>query len=132
VAILGGMSSGGIVLASLSGYWSGEFSNSVVLAKMKLLTRGRFLWIRTIGSSIVGQGVDTAIFIAVAFAGMMPIPVLMGMMLAQYVWKVGYECLATPLTYALVGWIKRREDLDAFDEGANYNPFRLEETHEST
>jgi queuosine precursor transporter len=121
-----------LVLASMIAYLAGEFSNSFVLSKVKLLTRGRFLWIRTIGSSIVGQGVDTVIFIAVAFVGIMPLPILLGMMLAQYLWKVGYEVIATPLTYAAVRWIKRKENLDTFDDRANYNPFRLEETHEST
>lgn len=121
-----------LVLASMIAYLAGEFSNSFVLSRVKLLTRGRYLWLRTIGSSIVGQGVDTVIFIAVAFAGILPIALLTGMMLAQYLWKVGYEVVATPLTYALVGWIKRKENVDTFDDGANYNPFRLEETHEST
>jgi len=121
-----------LVAASMIAYLAGEFSNSFVLSKIKLLTRGRFLWIRTIGSTVVGQAVDTAVFISIAFIGLMPLPLLMAMMLAQYLWKVGYEVIATPLTYALVGWIKRKENLDAFDDGANYNPFRLEETHEST
>jgi hypothetical protein len=114
-----------IVFASMIAYLAGEFSNAFVLSKVKLLTRGRRLWVRTIGSTIVGQGVDTVLFIAIAFVGLVPSHMLVGMILAQYVWKVGYEVIATPLTYALVGWIKRREGIDVFDEKANYNPFRL-------
>ncbi|MBN1663801.1 MAG: queuosine precursor transporter [Deltaproteobacteria bacterium] len=121
-----------LVFASMIAYLAGEFSNSIVLSKVKLLTRGRFLWIRTIGSTAVGQAADTAVFISIAFIGLVPLPVLMGMMMAQYVWKVAYEVIATPLTYVLVGWIKGREGVDAFDYQANYNPFRLEETNETT
>lgn len=121
-----------LVFASMMAYLVGEFSNSFVLSKVKLATNGRFLWLRTIGSTVVGQAFDTAVFITIAFAGLMPIGVLAAMMVSQYVWKVSYEAIATPLTYALVAWIKRKESLDTFDRGANYNPFRLEASHEST
>ena len=117
-----------LVAASLVAYWAGEFSNSIVLSKMKILTRGRWLWFRTIGSTVVGEGLDTLLFITIAFAGMLPAVVLFEMMLAQYVWKVGYEIAVTPLTYQVVGWLKGREGLDTYDQGIDYNPFRLEVT----
>jgi uncharacterized integral membrane protein (TIGR00697 family) len=117
-----------LVAASLVAYWAGEFSNSIVLSKVKILTRGRWLWFRTIGSTLVGEGLDTLLFITIAFAGMLPAVVLFEMMLAQYVWKVSYEIAVTPLTYLLVGWLKKREDLDTYDQGIDYNPFRLEVT----
>ncbi|MGB5620686.1 MAG: queuosine precursor transporter [Desulfobacterales bacterium] len=117
-----------LVAASLVAYWAGEFSNSIVLSKVKILTRGRWLWFRTIGSTVVGEGLDTLLFITIAFAGVLPAVVLFEMMLAQYVWKVGYEIAVTPLTYLLVRWLKRREGLDTYDQGIGYNPFRLEVT----
>jgi uncharacterized integral membrane protein (TIGR00697 family) len=117
-----------LVVASLVAYWAGEFSNSIVLSKVKILTRGRWLWFRTIGSTIVGEGLDTLLFITIAFAGMLPAAFLFQMMLAQYFWKVGYEIAVTPLTYLLVRWLKRREGLDTYDQGIDYNPFRLEVT----
>jgi uncharacterized integral membrane protein (TIGR00697 family) len=114
-----------IVLASLAAYWVGEFANSIVLSLLKKATRGRWLWTRTIASTVVGQGLDTIIFIALGFAGLVPGPVLAQMMLAQYLFKVTYEVLLTPLTYLVVGAVKRREGIDAFDTGVAYNPFRL-------
>lgn len=115
-----------LVAASLTAYWLGEFSNSTVLSLMKKLTGGRWLWTRTIGSTLVGQGVDTLIFITAAFYGLVPSGVLVQMILAQYAWKVAYETAATPLTYLVVGWLKRVEHEDTFDWGVRYNPFRLE------
>jgi hypothetical protein len=115
-----------LVAASLAAYWAGEFSNSTVLSVMKKLTGGRWLWTRTIGSTVVGQGVDTLIFIAAGFFGLVPGAVLVQMIVAQYAWKVSYETVATPLTYLVVGWLKRVEQLDTFDWGVRYNPFRLE------
>jgi len=115
-----------IVIASLVAYFAGEFSNSVILSRMKLLTGGRWLWTRTIGSTIVGEGIDTVLFIGIAFAGVVPAAVMLTMMMAQYLWKVGYEVAATPLTYALVRWVKSKEGLDQFDYGVKYNPFSLE------
>jgi queuosine precursor transporter len=120
-----------LVMASLIAYFGGEFANAFVLSKVKVLTKGRWLWIRTIGSTAVGEGLDTLVFIVLAFIGAVPVAVLIEMVVAQYLWKVGYEVVATPLTYLVVGWIKRREAIDTFDYRANYNPFRLEETHES-
>jgi hypothetical protein len=115
-----------LVAASLLAYWAGEFSNSAVLSLMKKLTGGRWLWTRTIGSTVIGQGVDTLIFITGSFYGLVPGGVLVQMIVAQYVWKVAYETAATPLTYLIVGWLKRVEQVDTFDWGVRYNPFRLE------
>ena len=112
-----------IVAASLVAYWAGEFANSITLSALKKLTKGRFLWTRTIGSTVVGQGLDTALFIAIGFTGLVPTPVLFQMMLAQYLFKVAYEAILTPLTYLIVGRIKRAEGVDAFDRGVAYNPF---------
>jgi hypothetical protein len=115
-----------LVAASLAAYWAGEFSNSAILSVMKKLTGGRWLWTRTIGSTVVGQGIDTLIFVTAAFYGLVPGGVLIQMVVAQYVWKVAYEGAATPLTYLIVGWLKRVERVDTFDWGVRYNPFRLE------
>ena len=125
--ILGGMTSGGIVLASLLGYWLGEFSNSYVLAKMKLLTRGKWLWTRTIGSTLVGEGVDTVVFVSVAtLFGVFP-PVLMAsLILTNYIFKVGIEAIMTPVTYAVVNFLKEKEQEDYYDWDTDFNPFRLE------
>ena len=124
-AILGGMSSGGIVLASLAGYWSGEFSNSFVLAKMKILTRGRWLWTRTIGSTIVGEFVDTAVFISIAsLFGVFPWGLFVTLVLTNYLFKCGIEALMTPVTYKVVNVLKSVEREDYYDRGTNLNPFK--------
>jgi uncharacterized integral membrane protein (TIGR00697 family) len=112
--------------SSMLAYFAGEFANSAVLSKMKLLTGGRWLWTRTIGSTAVGEGIDTLIFITGTFLGSVPASVLGQMIAAQYAWKVLYETAATPLTYAVVGWLKRVEGVDAFDHGVRYTPFSLE------
>jgi queuosine precursor transporter len=126
VKILGGISSGGIVVASLAGYWAGEFSNSYVLAKMKVLTRGRWLWSRTIGSTLVGEAVDTIVFMLIATAaGVFPWEVFVSLAVTNYVFKVGVEALMTPATYAVVNFLKRVEREDFFDVHTNFNPFRL-------
>lgn len=117
-----------LVIASLVAYFVGEFSNSLVLSKVKILTKGRWLWMRTIGSTAVGEGIDTLLFITIAFMGIIPSNVLITMIFAQYIWKVSYEVVATPLTYKLVGWVKHQEELDTYDYQANYNPFSFEET----
>lgn len=114
-----------IVLASLIAYWAGAFSNAFVLARMKVMTQGRWLWTRTIGSTIVGQAVDTLLFVMIAFAGTMSAGVLWDVIASNYVFKVGVEALFTPLTYALVGWLKRAEGADAYDAQTNFNPFRV-------
>lgn len=123
-AILGGMSSGGIVLASLAGYWSGSFSNSFVLAKMKIITRGRWLWTRTIGSTLVGELVDSAVFIAIAsLFGVFPWSLFATLTLTNYVFKCAVEALMTPLTYWVVGRLKRSEGEDFYDRQTNFSPF---------
>lgn len=125
-AILGGMSSGGIVLASLAAYWAGEFSNSFTLAKMKVLTNGRWLWMRTIGSTLVGQFVDTVMFVAVASAfGVFPWSLFLTLTLTNYLFKCGVEALMTPVTYGVVGFLKRVENEDYYDRGTNFNPFAV-------
>ena len=115
-----------VVAASLAAYFLGEFTNSVIMSKMKLLTRGKWLFTRTIGSTIVGEAIDTAVFITIAFAGTVAVPVLLSMMAAQYVFKVLYEIAATPLTYLAVGWVKKKEAVDTYDWDVEYNPFSLE------
>ncbi|MDI7276895.1 MAG: queuosine precursor transporter [Anaerolineae bacterium] len=114
-----------IVLGSLLGYATGSFSNSYVMAVMKLLTRGRWLWTRTIASTMVGEGVDTLVFVLVAFAGIYPWDTLWPVILSNYVFKTGFEALATPLTYAVTGFLKRAEGVDVYDYGTDFNPFRL-------
>lgn len=126
-SILGGMSSGGIALASLAAYWLGGFSNSFVLAKMKILTNGRWLWSRTIGSTLVGELVDTVVFVAAASAfGVFPWSLFFTLTVANYVFKVGMEALMTPVTYVVVSALKRSEHEDAYDRGTNFNPFVME------
>jgi len=123
-AILGGMSSGGIVLASLAAYWLGEFSNSFVLAKMKVLTNGRWLWTRTIGSTLVGELVDSAVFIAIAsLFGIFPWSLFVTLTFTNYLFKTATEAVLTPLTYAVVNLLKRVENEDYYDRETNFNPF---------
>ena len=126
VAILGGMSSGGIVLGSLAGYWSGEFSNSIILARLKILTNGKFLWLRTISSTIVGELVDSLIFVAIAsIFGVFPWSLYVSLVLTNYLFKTSIEVLMTPVTYLLVTFIKKAEDVDFYDYGTNFNPFHV-------
>lgn len=126
LAILGGMSSGGIVLASLAGYWSGEFSNSFTLAKMKVLTKGRWLWTRTIGSTLIGELVDTIVFITVAsLFGVFPWSLFLTLTLTNYLFKVCVEVLMTPVTYVAVSSLKMAEDEDYYDRDTNFNPFNI-------
>ncbi len=112
-------------IASLIAYWAGEFTNSYTLARLKLLTGGRFLWTRTIGSTISGQFVDTVVIILIAFWGVESPSRLVIMIASSYGIKVAYETLATPLTYLVVGWLKRAEGIDVFDRGTDFNPFAL-------
>lgn len=114
-----------ILLASFLAYLGGEFANSFVLAKLKIATGGRWLWLRTIGSTVVGQALDTVVFIGLAFGGTVPGGVLLGIMAGQWGAKVLYEAAATPLTYAAVGWLKAREGVDTFDRATDFNPIRL-------
>lgn len=123
-AILGGMSTGGIVLASLAGYWTGEFANSFTLAKMKVLTDGRWLWTRTIGSTLIGELVDTVMFVVVASAfGVFPWSLFLALTVTNYLFKCGVEALMTPATYGVVGFLKKAENEDYYDTETNFNPF---------
>jgi uncharacterized PurR-regulated membrane protein YhhQ (DUF165 family) len=115
-----------VVLASLLAFWAGEFVNSFVLAKMKLLTSGRYLWMRTIGSTICGEGVDSAVFYPCAFLGVWSTDLVIKVMISNYVLKVLWEVCATPITYQVVGFLKRAENEDFFDRGTNFTPFSLE------
>jgi len=112
-----------LLAASFSGYLVGEFVNSFILARMKVLTRGRWLWSRTIGSTVAGQGLDTAVFITLAFWGTPGFSLVLVM--SHWLAKVFIEALATPLTYAAVGYLKRRENLDTYDRGTDFNPFHV-------
>lgn len=114
-----------IVLASMVAFWAGEFANSFVLAKMKIWTQGRFLWMRTIGSTIVGQGLDSLIFYPLAFYGLAgwPPELLWQVVLSQWLIKTVWEAVLTPVTYLVVGWLKAREGVDVYDEGTDFSPF---------
>jgi queuosine precursor transporter len=112
-----------LVVASLIAYWCGEFANSLVMAKMKVATQGRHLWMRTIGSTAVGQLVDSVIVMVVAFGGMMPWPTIFNLIVSGYLFKVAYEALMTPVTYAVVNFLKRAEGVDTFDTSTDFNPF---------
>jgi hypothetical protein len=112
-----------IVFASIIAYWAGEISNSFVLAKIKVRMEGKMLWIRTISSTIVGQGVDTILFVLIGFWGIIPPNVLITAIWSGYLFKVLYEAMATPVTYAIVGWLKRAEGVDYYDRDTDFNPF---------
>ncbi len=125
LAILGGMASGGIAIASLAGYWTGEFTNSFILAKLKIVTGGRWLWMRTIGSTIAGELVDTLVFVLIAaFFGIFPWGIFLTLVVTNYLFKVGVEVLLTPLTYVVVRALKKAEGVDHFDRDTNFNPFQ--------
>lgn len=116
-----------ILAASLIAFWAGEFANSYTMARLKLVTNGRMLWTRTIGSTVVGQAVDTILVITLTFGGIYPLGILLNTMLTGYALKVGYEVIATPLTYLIVNWLKRAEQSDAFDRHESFNPFSFAE-----
>ena len=115
-----------IVFASIVAFWAGEFVNAFVLARMKLWTRGRHLWSRTIGSTVFGQGVDSLIFYPLAFWGAAgwTTDLVIQVLFTQWLLKTAWEVILTPVTYAVIGWLKRREGLDVFDEGTDFTPFR--------
>jgi uncharacterized integral membrane protein (TIGR00697 family) len=115
-----------LLLASFSAYLAGEFVNAFVMAKLKLVTQGRYLWTRTIGSTILGQGLDSLIFISIAFSGILPGSVLLSAILSQWGVKTAYETLATPLTYLVVNRLKRVEGVDVFDRDTRFTPLRFE------
>lgn len=112
-----------IVIASLLAYIAGEFSNSFILSRLKIKTKGKYLWLRTISSTLVGEGIDTAIFCVVAFYGVLPASLLISVIISNYIFKCGIEIVFTPVTYKVVGFLKRREGVDVYDHGVNYNPF---------
>ena len=114
-----------LVAASLIAFWAGEFVNAYVLARMKVLTGGRHLWMRTIGSTLAGQAVDTALVMIIAFGGSLSPSLIANLIGSGYAAKVAYEVLATPLTYAVVNALKRREGVDVFDRAGGFNPFRV-------
>jgi len=125
-AILGGMATGGIVLGSLSGYFIGEFSNSFILAKMKILTDGRWLWLRTISSTLVGELLDSIVFVFVATAlGVFPWELFTTLVVTNYIIKSSIEALMTPLTYLVTNRLKKSEGEDFYDRETNFNPFTV-------
>ena len=123
VAILG--QTPRIVLASLLAYFAGSFSNSYVLARMKVVTRGRWLWSRTILSTVVGEGIDSVLFVLIAFYGTQPAELLRAVIVSNYVFKVAVEALATPLTYTLTSRLKQIEREDYYDYDTNFSPFHV-------
>jgi queuosine precursor transporter len=114
-----------IVLASLIAYWCGNFTNSYILARMKLLTKGRCLWTRTIGSTLIGEALDTVLFVSIAFAGALPIGLLTAVAVSNYIFKCGVEIIFTPITYQVVRFLKTKEGEDCFDNQTNFNPFKV-------
>jgi len=125
-AILGGVSTLGILIASLTAYFAGEFSNSYVLARMKVATNGRWLWARTIGSTLIGQAIDTVLFISIAtLLGVFPPEAALSLIVANYIFKVGIEVLFTPGTYRIVNFLKRNEHEDYYDRDTDFNPFAV-------
>jgi hypothetical protein len=114
-----------IVLGSLVAYWAGSFANAAVLARLKVLTQGKWLWMRTISSTLVGEGVDTLLFVLIAFYGALPNDLLLTVILSNYVFKCGVEALATPVTYAVVNHLKRAEQEDYYDTRTSLNPFHV-------
>jgi uncharacterized integral membrane protein (TIGR00697 family) len=113
-----------LVVASLVAYWAGEFANSFVMARMKVLSGGRHLWMRTIGSTAVGQAVDTVLVMTIAFAGIWSVSDIIRVIISGYLGKVAYEAAATPLTYLAVNFLKRKEGIDVLDKDTDFNPFK--------
>jgi len=123
-AILGGMSSGGIAVASLSGYWIGEFSNSAILSRLKVAMKGRALWVRAIGSSLVGELLDSLVFVFVAsLTGVFGWDLFVSLVLTNYLFKISVEVIFFPITFLTVRKLKKAEGIDTYDVGVNFNPF---------
>ncbi len=114
-----------IVIASLIAYFAGEFSNSFIMAKMKIWQKGKNLWMRTIGSTIIGEGIDTVLFVLIAFAGILPNSLLITIIISNYIFKVGLEVLLTPVTYVVVNYLKKKENVDYYDHKTKFNPFSM-------
>ena len=124
--VLGGMSTGGIVIASVCGYLAGSFSNAIVMAIMKVMTKGKWLWMRTIGSTLVGEFADTAIFILFAsLTKVFPWSIFWTLTITNYIFKVGIEAIMTPVTYKVINELKKAESIDVFDIQTDLNPFKL-------
>jgi queuosine precursor transporter len=119
-----------LLVASFLAYLVGEFANAIVLAKMKIATRGRWLWMRTIGSTLVGQGLDSLVFVTLAFAGTLSLAGLTSAIITQWLVKTAYEAAVTPLTYVVVAFLKRHEGLDVYDDGTRFNPLWVGEVME--
>lgn len=117
-----------IVAASILAFFAGEFANSFALAKLKVKTNGKYLWLRTIGSTLIGQGIDTVVFVVAAFWGVFPNSLVYTMIVSNYIFKVAMETVFTPVTYGVVGWLKRVESEDYYDRDTNFNPFSTSET----
>lgn len=114
-----------IFAASVVAYFAGEFTNSFLLAKLKIRTQGKQLWIRTIGSTLIGQVIDTGIFVVIAFAGLFEPSLLLTIILSNYIFKVGVEVICTPVTYRVVHYLKRHEHSDVYDRDTDFNPFKI-------
>ena len=123
--ILGGVPR--IVLGSIVAYFVGEFSNSFVMSKMKIWSNGKHLWMRTIGSTVAGEGLDSVFFNVIAFLGVLPGGAVLALIVSAFVFKVAYEIIATPFTYIVINYLKRSEGIDVYDRGIDYNPFLLRE-----
>lgn len=117
-----------IVLASILAYWVGEFINSFVLAKMKIWTKGKWLWTRTIGSTVFGELLDTVIFVLIAFWGVLPSALIISVIISNYILKVGVEIIFTPITYGVVGFLKKREKSDVYDYQTKFTPFNIKDS----
>jgi len=118
-----------IVIASIIAYWVGEFVNSFILAKMKIFTKGRFLWLRTIGSTLVAEFLDSLIFCVIAFLGKVPSVLLFKIIISNYIFKVLIEILFTPITYWVANFLKKKEKIDTFDFQTNFSPFKINDYH---
>jgi uncharacterized integral membrane protein (TIGR00697 family) len=123
--VLGTLASGRIILGSLLAYFAGEFSNAYIMAKMKVRTQGRWLWTRTISSTLVGELVDTVVFVCIAFLGVWPFELVLSIIVSNYIFKTGVEVLATPLTYRVIRFLKNAEGEDVYDTDTDFNPFKL-------
>lgn len=130
--VLGTLASGRLVVASLVAYFCGEFSNAYIMANMKIRLQGRWLWARTISSTLVGELVDTLLFVCIAFLGVYPLALVLQIIISNYLFKCTVEVAATPLTYRLVGFLKRSEGVDVYDHGTDFNPFRWREERVTT
>lgn len=115
-----------IVIASLCAYFVGEFANSFILAKMKIASRGKWLWMRTIGSTLVGEMLDSLIFVTIAFTGVLPNELIIALIISNYIFKTGIEIIFTPITYVIVNFLKKAEREDYYDKKTNFNPFVID------